>query len=86
VRFAQTFGPQVVLLDIGLPGIDGHEVARRLRDLPATSAALLIAMSGYGQPEDRQRSLDAGFDHHLVKPATPERVRALIADDRRSLN
>lgn len=76
---AQTFKPQVVLLDIGLPGMDGLEVARRLRKLPATEGALLIAISGHGQPEDRQRSLDAGFDDHLTKPADLALVDALIA-------
>jgi two-component system, chemotaxis family, CheB/CheR fusion protein len=79
---AVTFAPQVVLLDIGLPGLDGHEVARRLRRLPQTETALLIALSGYGQGLDQERSLEAGFDHHLVKPADPAHIDALIAAGR----
>ncbi|MEM9457786.1 MAG: ATP-binding protein [Myxococcota bacterium] len=60
----------VVLLDIGLPDIDGYEVARRLRAEPRGARRVLIALTGYGQREDRERALAAGFDHHLVKPAT----------------
>lgn len=60
--------PDVILLDIGLPGIDGYEVARRLRSQPETRCAVLVALTGYGQDEDRRRSQEAGFDHHLVKP------------------
>jgi two-component system CheB/CheR fusion protein len=65
---APGFSPDVVLLDIGLPGLDGYEVARRLRRLPETEASLLVAVSGYGQDEDRRRAREAGFDHHLTKP------------------
>ena len=57
-----------MVLDIGLPGLDGYQVARRLRDHPATATGLLVAVSGYGQDEDRHRSQEAGFDHHLTKP------------------
>jgi CheY-like chemotaxis protein/two-component sensor histidine kinase len=60
--------PQVLLLDIGLPGMDGYEVARRLRADPALAGVRLVALTGYGQPEDVQRSRQAGFDDHLVKP------------------
>jgi PAS domain S-box-containing protein len=60
--------PQACLLDIGLPGIDGYELARRLRARPATAHALLVAITGYGQDSDRQRASAAGFDRHLVKP------------------
>jgi CheY-like chemotaxis protein len=72
--------PEVVLLDIGLPGMDGYEVARQLRDLPGEPAPLLVAITGYGQPEDRRRSESAGFDVHLTKPVDPERLRELLAD------
>jgi signal transduction histidine kinase/ActR/RegA family two-component response regulator len=72
--------PEVVFLDIGLPGMDGHEVARRLRAQGGMEGALLVAVSGYGQEEDRVRSLEAGFDHHLVKPVEPEAVQALLAE------
>lgn len=76
---AQTFKPEVVLLDIGLPDLDGYQVARRLRALPDGPALLLIAVSGYGRAEDLQRSEDAGFDHHLVKPVDVNQLNALIA-------
>jgi two-component system CheB/CheR fusion protein len=64
------FLPEVVLLDIGLPGgMDGYEVARRLRDLPGLESTFLVALTGYGQEEDRRRAEEAGFDAHCVKPA-----------------
>lgn len=63
-----TFRPQVVLLDIGLPELNGYEVARQIRRLPGTAELRLIALTGYGQAEDRARALEAGFDDHLVKP------------------
>jgi two-component system CheB/CheR fusion protein len=86
IEVAQSFKPQVVLLDIGLPGMDGLEVARRLRKSPTTEAVLLIAISGYGQVEDRQRSVAAGFDEHLIKPADPARLNAIIAAHRGKRN
>jgi CheY-like chemotaxis protein len=76
---AAEFQPQMILLDIGLPGMDGYEVARKLRASPVTRSATLIALTGYGREEDRQLSLVAGFDHHLVKPADPATLLALIA-------
>ena len=79
IAVAKAFHPQVVMLDIGLPDMDGLEVARQLRTLAETKHALMIALTGYAQPEDRQHSLDAGFDHHVVKPLDFERLRALIA-------
>ena len=75
---ARVFKPDVVLLDIGLPGMDGFEVARRLREMPEARNALIVAISGYGQAEDRRRSKEAGFDFHVVKPATLEKLQALI--------
>ncbi|WP_431257979.1 response regulator [Roseateles chitinivorans] len=72
--------PQVVLLDIGLPGLDGYEVARRFRALPGGADCLLIALTGYGQQDDRRRAHEAGFDVHLVKPADPDGVVDLIQD------
>jgi CheY-like chemotaxis protein len=68
-----------VLLDIGLPGMSGFRVARALRDMPETKDALLIAVTGYGQPEDRQRALEAGFDHHLTKPVDPKVLTPILA-------
>jgi len=72
--------PQVCLLDIGLPDIDGLELARRLRALPHTSGALLVAVTGYGQESDRAQVMDAGFDHHLVKPIDTARLFALLGE------
>ncbi|WAK03413.1 hybrid sensor histidine kinase/response regulator [Methylobacter sp. YRD-M1] len=76
---AQAFRPQVVLLDIGLPDLDGYEVARRLRTLPETREAVLVALTGYGQTEDRERSRSAGFNHHLLKPVNFEKLSDLLA-------
>ncbi|HEV7500236.1 MAG TPA: ATP-binding protein, partial [Vicinamibacteria bacterium] len=72
--------PDVVFLDIGLPGIDGYEVARRIRAGEANRDIVLVAMTGYGQFEDRQRSAEAGFTTHLVKPVEPHALRRLLAD------
>jgi CheY-like chemotaxis protein len=66
------------VLDIGLPEMDGHELARRLRSDPATANALLIALTGYGEAHDRVRSEAAGFDHHLVKPVDMTQLRSLL--------
>jgi CheY-like chemotaxis protein len=65
---AERFAPDVILSDLGLPGLDGYALARRLREHPAFGGAVLVALSGYGRDEDKRRALDAGFDHHLVKP------------------
>jgi PAS domain S-box-containing protein len=70
--------PEVVLLDLGLPGIDGYEVARRIRE--KTAKPLLIAMTGYGQAEDRERSKVAGFEYHLVKPVDPVQLQDLLME------
>src|SRR5262249_4803970 len=69
---AQAFHPQVVLLDIGMPDMDGYEVARQLRKQPELQPALLVALTGWGQDTDRRRSIEAGFDIHLVKPVEPK--------------
>ncbi|HEX5766310.1 MAG TPA: PAS domain S-box protein, partial [Woeseiaceae bacterium] len=76
---AKEHEPDVVLLDIGLPGLDGYEVAKRMRQDPALSEVLLIALSGYCQEEDRQRSREAGFDHHLAKPTDHKQLLELLA-------
>ena len=73
------FAPQIVVLDIGLPGLSGYDVARRLREMPVTRAALLVALTGYGQKDDQLRATEAGFDHHFVKPADPCKLVELIA-------
>jgi len=68
LRLAEQERLHAYIIDLGLPGIDGYEVARRIRQMPATERALLIALTGYGAPEDKQRAMDAGFDHHFTKP------------------
>ncbi|WP_257460039.1 CHASE domain-containing protein [Archangium lipolyticum] len=75
--------PDVVFLDIGLPGMDGYEVARRMRQRPGGADLRLVALTGYGQASDRQRSREAGFDTHLVKPVDLDTLRELVADAER---
>ena len=77
---AAVFQPQVVLLDVGLPGIDGYEVARRLRQTCRDPALKIIAVTGYGLPSDRERSRAAGFDDHIVKPMSLDVLRRLLDD------
>ena len=77
---ALDYRPDVVLLDIGLPELDGFEVAKRIRQEPLLHDIVLVAMTGYGQESDRQRMQEAGFDHYLVKPADFEKVRQILAD------
>jgi signal transduction histidine kinase/ActR/RegA family two-component response regulator len=79
VRIANAEQPEVAVVDIGLPGIDGYEVARRLRAAATDHRIGLIALTGYGQAEDRERALSAGFDMHLSKPVQPERLVEAIA-------
>ena len=80
----KVFDPHVIVLDIGLPGLDGFEVARRLRARGDTSHALLIAVTGYGQREDRLRASDAGFDYYFVKPTDPREIHGAIERGRSS--
>ena len=75
---AVKFRPDAVFLDIGLPGMDGYEIAERLREIPQASRIVLVAITGYGQDEDRRRSREAGIDHHLVKPVAPETLQKLL--------
>jgi CheY-like chemotaxis protein len=79
LEVAVAFRPQIVLMDIGLPGMDGYEVARRLRQHPDLKGVRLIALTGYGRESDLQRSQEAGFDHHLVKPVNPLKLLELLA-------
>ncbi len=79
VEAAIKFLPNVVLLDIGLPGIDGLEVAKRLRQQPQLSGVVVVAMTGYGQEEDKRRSMEAGLNYHLVKPTDFKQVKKILA-------
>jgi CheY-like chemotaxis protein len=92
VRIADQFRPDVILLDIGLPGLSGYEVARTIRLQAWAREICLTAVSGWSQETDRARSRDAGFDHHLVKPVDPDvpacilasaAARAMVARERR---
>jgi len=75
---ARDFRPDIAFLDIGMPKVHGYEVARRLRALPATANCYLVAVTGWGQEDDRNRAREAGFDKHLVKPVDPAEVEALV--------
>lgn len=78
LALAPEFNPSVVFLDIGLPGMDGYQVAKRLRHDLGLKQVLLVAITGYGQPEDRRHSHEAGIDYHLVKPVAPEELEAVL--------
>jgi CheY-like chemotaxis protein len=78
LEMANEYKPDVVLLDIGLPDMNGYEVARHLRKHPQTERVGLIAMTGYGQDTDRQLSREAGIDLHLVKPVDPQKLQGLL--------
>lgn len=78
LKLLETDDPQVVVLDLGMPGLDGFEIARRIRARALSHPVLLIALTGWGRDEDRTRVLEAGFDHHLVKPVDIDRLRQLV--------
>ena len=80
IENSQADMPDVCILDIGLPQMDGNQLARRLREQPATRGATLIALTGYGQEIDRNTALAAGFDYHLVKPVDMSRLFSILAD------
>ena len=77
---ASNFRPAAVILDLGLPGMDGYEVARRMRENPKLAGVLLIAVSGYAQESDRRRSKEAGVDLHLAKPVEPDKIEEILAN------
>ena len=79
IAIAQSYLPHVIILDISLPGMSGYEVCQILRIEPGLEKSVLVAQTGWGQPEHRERSREAGFHHHLVKPVTLDRMQALIA-------
>jgi CheY-like chemotaxis protein len=80
VETAAAHRPDVVLLDISLPGLNGYEVAERLRANPDLAQTVLVAMTGYGQAEDKKQTLQAGFTRHLVKPVEPDVLQKLLSD------
>lgn len=77
-----SFKPTIIFLDLGMPGMDGFETARRIRQLPEGKNVMLVALTGWGQEEDRQRTKQAGFDHHIVKPVSSQILRELLAATR----
>ena len=74
----------VALIDIGLPDVDGYQVARRIRSAPAGDRIILVALTGYGRPEDVRRAREAGFDAHVVKPVDPDTLTKTISELKRS--
>jgi PAS domain S-box-containing protein len=79
----KSYRPEMIFLDIGMPGMDGCEVARRLRQTPGLETVVLVALTGWGQQEDRRRTAEAGFDHHLVKPPEPQALENLLIGRKR---
>jgi CheY-like chemotaxis protein len=79
LRKARVFKPEVVFCDIGLPGMDGYEVARAMRADPELRSVYLVALTGYAQPQDREKSREAGFDQHLAKPPRVEAIEEALA-------
>jgi CheY-like chemotaxis protein len=79
IATALRWRPEFVLLDLGLPGLDGYQVALRLRQEASCRGTVLVAVTGYDRPKDRQRSREAGIDHHLVKPVEPDVLLALLS-------
>ena len=80
VSEAEAFRPDVILLDIGMPKLDGYEAARRIREQPWSEDALLVALTGWGNEEDKRKASEAGFDRHFTKPIDPEELRRLLTD------
>src|ERR1700739_4340712 len=79
LEMTKTYTPDVVFMDIGMPGMDGYEAARRIREQPGLGKTVLAALTGWGQQEDRRRTAEAGFDHHLVKPPEPRELERLLS-------
>jgi CheY-like chemotaxis protein len=79
VEAAEAFRPHIVLMDLGMPKMDGYEAARRIRQEPWGREMLLVAVTGWGRDEDRRRTREVGFDHHLVKPVEPAVLEDLLA-------
>jgi CheY-like chemotaxis protein len=79
IEVAASFHPEVVLMDLGMPKMNGFEAARHIREQPWGQNMLLIALSGWGQEDDKRKTKEAGFDHHLTKPAEPAELKKLLA-------
>jgi CheY-like chemotaxis protein len=79
LEIAAAFQPEAALVDLGMPNMNGYLLARRMRAWPWTRDAVLIAVTGWGGDKERERARDAGFDHHLLKPAQPEQIADLLA-------
>lgn len=82
LRIAEEFRPEIMLLDIGMPRVDGYETAKRLRQEPWGKQVLLIALTGWSQEEDQRRTQEAGFDYHFVKPLDPVAFQGIIRAQR----
>jgi CheY-like chemotaxis protein len=78
LQLAEPFRPQIMLLDIGMPHMDGYQTARRIREQPWGQSVLLVALTGWGQDQDRHQASEAGFDRHLIKPVDPCTLHGLI--------
>ena len=78
LKIAATFLPEVALLDLGMPGLSGLDVARKIREAPWGRDIVLVALTGWGHEDDRRRTAEAGFDHHLTKPVLPEAIEDMI--------
>jgi CheY-like chemotaxis protein len=80
VAAAIDYRPELILMDIGMPKLDGYETCRRIREEPWGKEIVLVALTGWGQDEDRRRSREAGFDHHFVKPVDSAAIRSILAN------
>jgi CheY-like chemotaxis protein len=80
LELAEAFRPEVLLLDIGLPRLNGYEVCRRIRGQPWGKGMFIVAVTGWGQEDDRRRAREAGFDHHLTKPVNLEALEGMLAE------
>ena len=83
IKSASEFLPDIILLDIGLPKLNGYEACRRIREQPWSAHMVIVALTGWGQDEDRRRSAEAGFDHHFVKPVAITALQGLLASESR---
>jgi len=79
IQVAEEARPDVILMDIGMPRLNGYEACRRIREQPWGADMLLVALTGWGQDEDKRKTRDAGFDHHLVKPVEPQALQELLS-------